>query len=1579
MKDDFSVLIQNRTEFEKGNPATVFLSLPATKEELHEAMKALNITADNPQDFFLNGYSTADNRRIEIPFDWIRDGDLDRINFLAARLEEMTPEQLEKLDAVMHSDFKPESLDRLIDHTYNTDFYSYVPGILSYKELGDYFLNDSGKVQMPEEWKAGIDKEDFGFNAALHEDGKLTDYGYIARSGTDWKEVYAGQETPEKYHIMGYPEAERPAPEQDEKETAPAVDIAAANPIRPIELKSQKSTEKIKEITDRLEQGIQDLFDSDRFKEYLRVMSKFHDYSFNNTLLIAMQKPDATFVAGYTSWKKDYGRQVVSHAKSIKVLAPSPYKVKREVDKIDPATNKPVIGKDGKPVKEETEVTVPAFKVVSVFDISQTEGKELPTIGVDELTGDVEQYADFFKATEQASPAPVGFEKIESDAKGYYSQTEKRIAINEGMSELQNLKTLIHEIAHAKLHDIDLNAPAEEQADRPDRRTREVQAESIAYAVCQHYGLDTSDYSFAYVAKWSSGRELSELKASLKTIRDTAAGLIADIDKNFAELTQNKEQTQAQETQADEPTPEEKTEPTAEPPQEEKAGADEPAADTPKVEKSDTQEPAKEDAQAEQPEDNFPTPDPNAEPVVTILWSEHGRFHDGETMSFSEANALIESLDRATVSEDGYYKTKFRIDFVMDGQPDNYIGRQDLGDGDGTLIDHIESYHAYYENNADWDNFVLHSGGTEALEADKAQREMLLHEFVPYLKLHNNLSKMEKIAAKALEENSGMTATETAYHTAMKEYVSKCRAMVNSGDYNLPPVPQLKDFDTELAAYKEHVKEEIAQEAAAAGMTVEEYAANGYEPYAAGLPDPSITVSDMQEYGYSWDGMLPLKEEAALHLYDKEEMQIFLLHEDGSESIPDSTKDIKAHAEKGGIFGVHKEDWNALTEYRAMKEELAGSEAAKEMLQEYGTAEQAEDTFTIYQLKDDVPVDYHFRSLERLQEKGLAVDPANYEKIYTAPLTPGMGLERIFEKFNFDRPEDFKGHSLSVSDVVVLHQNGQDTAHYTDSIGFVDISKDFLLENPLKAAELSTEQNANMIDGVINNTPTADGLEANAGEQISLEQYAETLKQDEAAEPDTAHITAAAKSRYGGMVALFTMDDKIYIGKSENYDNKGHYDNKDNSLLYVSDCQAAFTFLSSEGCTYPQDEALNRGIYTKEDYGEFSRITDFLSQAGFTPEKEFFFADKPFSLQADTPEQTAPEAKSIYYTINESAARRANDMNSFSDYKPGSATAEYRQMVDKAVEIGERQKKRVDPMYHEKIDSLVDTYARKLAENMNSSFSIEARVPSILIAGGSNFPVRKKEKQNAARDRNMEDWNEIQGLLDKIRSTGMGGISADDPQAVQKLEAKLEKLQAAQDTMKAVNAYYRKHKTLDGCPNLSTERIEAMKEEMSSQWHIEDKPYPSWALSNNNAEIRRIKGRIADLTKKQETAYAGWEFDGGTVEANREDNRLQIYFEEKPDEKTRETLKENGFRWSPKAGAWQRQLNDNAIYAADRLSCIKPLSGKSPVEIQKEARTAAKTEKKPSIRAQLAQDKEALKNAPKKAAEKTKKQDLERS
>lgn len=293
-----------------------------------------------------------------------------------------------------------------------------------------------------------------------------------------------------------------------------------------------------------------------------------------------------------------------------------------------------------------------------------------------------------------------------------------------------------------------------------------------------------------------------------------------------------------------------------------------------------------------------------------------------------------------------------------------------------------------------------------------------------------------------------------------------------------------------------------------------------------------------------------------------------------------------------------------------------------------------------------------------------------------------------------------------------------------------------------------------------------------------------------------------------------------------------------------------------------------------------------------------------------------------YYTINEEAARRANDANSYRDYVPGSATASYRRMVDEAYETAEMQKRRVDPMYHEKIDALVDRYARKLADNLNEGYAIDARVPSVLVAGPANFPARKKEKQNAARDRNMGEFMEISDIMDKIRSTGMGGISADDALAVEKLEKKLAGLEATQKQMKAVNAYFRKHKTLDGCPDLSPMQIEELKASMSRDWRTEPVPYPSYMLSNNNANIRRVRQRIEELRNRP--AFEGWVFPGGRAEANAEENRLQLFFDEKPSEEQRRELKANGFRWAPSQGAWQRQLNQNAMYAARCMDFVRP-------------------------------------------------------
>ena len=289
----------------------------------------------------------------------------------------------------------------------------------------------------------------------------------------------------------------------------------------------------MKELTDRLEQGVQDVFQSENFKAYLACMAKFHSYSLNNTILIAMQKPDATLVAGYQTWKKRHGRQVRKGEKGIKILAPAPYKVKLEKDMIDPATGKRVLGPDGQPKKEIVMIDRPAFKIATVFDVSQTEGKALPTFKLSELTGDVQGFQDFFEALKQVSPVPIAMEEITTGAKGYYHLVEKRIAIKEGMSEAQTVKTAIHEISHALLHS---KEKMEETGVEKDAPTREVEAESVAFCVASHYGIDTSDYSFGYIASWSSGREMDELKKSLETIRSTASELITEIDAHLTDI-----------------------------------------------------------------------------------------------------------------------------------------------------------------------------------------------------------------------------------------------------------------------------------------------------------------------------------------------------------------------------------------------------------------------------------------------------------------------------------------------------------------------------------------------------------------------------------------------------------------------------------------------------------------------------------------------------------------------------------------------------------------------------------------------------------------------------------------------------------------------------------------------------------------------------------------------------------------------------------------------------------------------------------------------------------------------------------
>ena len=552
MSEQFSILLGNHSRLEAGQTDGAWLPMPATTEQLHDAMRNIGVTAENPQDLFVGGFANTEQCPFDVPLSVIQSGSIDELNYLGKLLEMQRDEDKAKFAAAVTLGEYAGNLKDLINLAQNLDCYWIYPTVQSEEDYGYYLIDELDELELPEEAKRYFMYEEYGRDAAINDGGRFTEQGYIYNNKNTFSEWYNGRESdiPKEYRIMSYPQPERGETERTDFDAAATMPPAAEpRPVIPLILTADNPADKMKEITDRLEQGIMGVFESERYAEYLRTMSKFHNYSLNNTLLIAMQ--GGNLVKGYSQWQKEFDRHVKSGEKGIKIFAPAPYKVKKLVDKIDPDTRKPILDSEGKTVKEEKEVTVPAFKVVTVFDISQTEGKEFPDLSVKPLLADVEQYEDFFAALEKASPVPIAFEQITNGANGYFSLTDKRIAIKEGVSELQAVKTAIHEIAHAKLHDVDLNAPLEEQ-NRVDRRSREVQAESVAYTVCQHFGLDTSDYSFGYVAGWSSGKEMTELKASLETIQATAKELITEIEGHFTELQQQRQAEQEQEAKTKE-------------------------------------------------------------------------------------------------------------------------------------------------------------------------------------------------------------------------------------------------------------------------------------------------------------------------------------------------------------------------------------------------------------------------------------------------------------------------------------------------------------------------------------------------------------------------------------------------------------------------------------------------------------------------------------------------------------------------------------------------------------------------------------------------------------------------------------------------------------------------------------------------------------------------------------------------------------------------------------------------------------------------------------------------------------------
>lgn len=543
--------------------------------------------------------------------------------------------------------------------------------------------------------------------------------------------------------------------------------------------------QKVKEITDKLEAGLKELFESEKYKSYLSTMSKFHNYSFNNTLLIAMQKPEATLVAGYQAWQKNFERHVNKGEKAIRILAPAPYKIKEERDKLDPVTGELMFDENGIPQKEEVEITIPAFRAVSVFDVSQTDGKPIPELEVNELLSTVEGYEDFVQALMNISSVPIAFENIPGDSKGYFNTAEKRIAVQENMSESQTLKTMVHEVAHSMLHDKEVNQSME--IPEKDRNTKEVEAESVAFTVCQHFGIDTSDYSFGYIAGWSSGRNMKELKSSLDTIRKTASELITGIERALQELQINREIEQEQ----------------------------------------------------------------NMENILLV--------HNED---FSEYSLVgVRGMDRAelvSVLSTMNEEDKSNIQSYLESKGS---WTTELAD---EQTEEVEEYHIDVRYNVDRDELI---DVKERMEQP----------------IDTNLSVM-----KQAEQLINQLEAEKNIFT------SEERNLIVNYAYKLDDMDKTRELAEKLAYREQYAQQDVALTIIDAKAEIE------------ALPDPMIGLSEMREYGYQWNEMLPLTKEKAEELFEQD-LSVYLLHTDGAESLAESRGQIEEHE---GIFGVEKETWS---------------------------------------------------------------------------------------------------------------------------------------------------------------------------------------------------------------------------------------------------------------------------------------------------------------------------------------------------------------------------------------------------------------------------------------------------------------------------------------------------------------------------------------------------------------------------------------------------------------------------------------------------------------------------------------------
>ena len=762
---------------------------------------------------------------------------------------------------------------------------------------------------------------------------------------------------------------------------------------------------QLKEISERLEQGVKEIFTSERYTEYLNTMSKFHNYSFNNTLLITMQKPEATLVAGYQAWQKKFNRHVKRGEKGIQIIAPAPIREKQEIEKIDPVTKEPVIGDDGQPETEIVEMVIPRFRITTVFDVSQTEGEPIAELEVPELTGSVQFYDTFMQALQNISPVPIRMMNVEGEAKGYYHQTEKYIAIKEDMSNVQTMKTGVHEVSHALLHDREV---MDAEGVLKDQTTKEVEAESIAYIVCNHFGLDTSEYSFTYIASWCESRDMKALKASMDTIRKTSAEIIENIEAQMYELEMER-----------------------------------PIRDTFHKEDlilhlsgsmgSEFTYDLIENMSREQLEQNV-------EEYVSLLESGEIEENEKPLESFLEEKGVaVTPLYDSSGHGENYPIDFYDVEYDADTGVTSF---SDLSPKDQAemLVQKAEFPRNIFSEEEK--AFV-----NEYAETFPGQVERLNDLVWDMRESYDEAgSKLVYEVIQAARANFPAKEPEIAEETAMQyaHRLIETAEAANTGNFTDSQRNLIVNF-----AYKMDDKDEVLglvnRMMTAIRRPGSEYTRslmNETQAQIDNFPDGMIGFTEMHEAGIRLEHMYPLEKNRAVELY-REGAEVFLLN--GNSDHPERAGQILAETENAilghdGIFGITETEWEVHKEREAAiarqeKLEQDSAEKIDETLLLHGES----GRFAIYQMDTGGEHTYQFMGFESAQKLGYSIDGKDYRMVYAAPWTPTITLDDIFERFNINRPNDFHGHSLSVSDVIVINRTAETKAYYVDSFGFEEL------------------------------------------------------------------------------------------------------------------------------------------------------------------------------------------------------------------------------------------------------------------------------------------------------------------------------------------------------------------------------------------------------------------------------------------------------------------------------------------------------------------------------------------------------------